>query len=271
MFTKFVRNAFLPAAAAFFCMNAQAATPVTQCGQKLAVPGETYVFNSNLSCGGQGQIPTLYVQADNIKINLNGHSFTGNNVAAGFITSNNSGCIAVKGVEISNGIITGTGRAISICVPGSAAVDTQWHIHNLQIRGNGTGILMNNANRNEVNNVTMERLSLTNPNASGPKFGNGIEMANSSWNRIHNNSVNTANEAGIVFSVNSTDNDIKANYIQHTKVGIHALAGVKDNVIRANSSLFNTVDMQDDNFNPACGTDDWVRNTFTIANQFCIH
>lgn len=272
MFTKFVRNAFLPAAAAFFCMNASAATPVTQCGQKLDVPGETYVFTGNLSCFAPGQIPTIFIQADGVKVDMQGFTFTGNGVAAGFISSSGPACVALKGVEISNGVIMGTGKAIGICVPGAAAVDTKWHIHDMQIRGAGGGITIFNANKNHIHNVDMQRLTLVNPNGppSAP-FGYGIEMFNSGGNSIHNNTVVRANETGILIGPNSSDNDVKSNQITETAIGIRVAGGAKENLVRGNKSVFNTVDMRDDNFNPACGTNDWVRNTFTVANQFCIH
>jgi len=70
--------------------------------------------------------------------------------------------------------------------------------------------------------------------------------------------------------MNSENNDVKSNSIMNSKIGVLAGAGVKSNLIRGNKSLFNTVDMQDDNFNPPCGTDDWIRNSFTVANQFRI-
>ena len=269
MFTKFVRNAFLPAAAAFFCMSAAAATPVTQCGQKLNVQGETYEFTGNLNCSA-AQVPTIFIQADGVKVDLKGFQYTGNGVAAAFVSSGPSGCIAVRGVEISNGTIVSAGRAIGVCVPGSLQMKTKWHIHDLQIRGCGGGVTMSNASGNEVNDVVMERLTLMNPNPGSVKFGVGIDMMNSSGNKIYRNTITVANEEGIRMYSRSSDNEIKANVISNTKVGILVGAGVKDNLIRGNKSLFNTVDMQDDTFNPPCGTNDWIRNTFTVANQFCI-
>jgi parallel beta-helix repeat protein len=269
MFTKIVRNAFLPAAAAFFCMNASAATPVTQCGQKLDVAGEEYVFTGSLNCTA-APVPTIFIQADKISVDMKGFQYTGNGVAAAFISAGTAGCMAVKNVELMNGSIMRAGRAIGVCVPGSKAVDTNWYIHDMQIRGSGGGVILINANGNKVINVAMERLTLVNPNPGSVKFGMGIEMTNSSENRIHNNSINVATEEGIKMVFNSQDNEVKGNQISNTKIGVLAGAGVKENVIRGNKSLFNTVDMQDDNFNPACGTDVWVRNVFTVASQFCI-
>ncbi len=270
MFTQFVRNAFLPAAAAFFCMSASAATPVTQCGQKLNVQGESYVFTGDLNCAAAA-VPTIYITADNVKVDMKGHTFTGNGKAAAFITSAPSGCIAVHGVELTNGTIVSAGRAVSVCVPGANAVDTRWHIHDLKIRGCGSGIFISNGNKNDVHNNTMERLTLVNPNPNSAKFGFGIELNNSTANRIGYNTVSVANETGISIGFNSNDNDVEFNQISNTQIGIRAAFGVKVNVVRGNKSVFNNVDMQDDNFQPACGTDDWVRNTFTVANQFCIH
>jgi nitrous oxidase accessory protein NosD len=270
MLTKFVRNAFLPAAAAFLCMSASAATPVTQCGQKLNVQGETYEFTGNLNCSA-AQVPTIYIIADDIKVNLKGFTFTGNGKAAGFVTSGPSGCLAVHGVELFNGTIMNTGRAVGVCVPGSAAVATRWHIHDLKIRGCGSGIFLSNANKNDIHHNLMERLTLVNPNPNSVKFGFGIELNNSDENLIGFNTISMANETGISIGFNSNDNDIKFNQIRNTQIGIRAVFGVKDNVVRGNSSLFSTVDMQDDNVTPPCGTNDWVRNTFTVANQFCIH
>lgn len=271
MFTKFVRNAFLPAAAAFFCMQAQAATPVTQCGQKLNVPGETYEFTGNLNCAA-APIPTIFVMADGVKVDMKGFQYTGNGMATAFISSNMQACVAVKNVEISDGTIVSVGRsAVSVCVPGSQQAKTKWHIHDLTIRGTGGGVALLNAAGNEVNNVVMERLTLTNPNGGPVTWGVGIDLMNASSNNIHHNKITLANEEGIKIALKSDENDIRFNEITRTKVGVLAGAGVKENVIRGNRSLFNTVDMQDDNFSPACGTDDWIRNVFTVANQFCIH
>lgn len=272
MFTKFVRNAFLPAAAAFFCMSASAATPVTQCGQKLNVAGETYEFTGNLSCFAPGQIPTIFIQADGVKVDMKGFTFTGNGVATAFISSSGPACVALKNVEISNGVITSAGRAVGICAPGATSVETRWHVHDLQIRGVGSGIGMFNANKNHIHNVNMERLTLVNPN--GPpsrQFGYGIELDNSDGNSIHHNTVVRANETGIHVGTNSSDNDVKFNQVTQTKVGIRVVTGASENLVRGNKSVFNTVDMQDDTFTPACGTTDWIRNNFTVANQFCIH
>jgi len=269
MFTKIVRNAFLPAAAAFFCMNASAATPVTQCGQKLDVAGETYEFTGNLNCAA-AQVPTIFIQADKVVVDMKGFQYTGNGVASAFITAGTAGCMTVKNVELKNGSIMRAGRAIGICVPGSKSVETGWHIHDLQIRASGGGVTMINASGNMVKNVAMERLTLVNPNQGSVKFGVGIELTNSNGNKIYNNTINGATEEGIRIVFQSEDNDVKSNQITNTKIGVLAGAGVRENLIRGNKSLFNTVDMQDDNFNPPCGTDDWIRNTFTVANQFCI-
>ena len=272
MFTKFVRNAFLPAAAAFFCISASAATPVTQCGQKLNVAGETYEFTGNLSCFAQGQIPTIFIQADGVKVDMKGFTFTGNGVAAAFISSTGPACVALKNVEIANGVISSVGSAVGICVPGATSVDTRWHVHDLQIRGVGSGIGVFNANKNHIHNINMERLTLENPN--GPpsrQFGYGIELYNSDGNNIHNNTVTRANETGIYVGAGSSENDVKNNQIRDTKIGIQVAANAKDNLVRGNKSVFNTMDMQDDTMVPPCGTNDWVRNTFTVANQFCIH
>jgi nitrous oxidase accessory protein NosD len=96
-------------------------------------------------------------------------------------------------------------------------------------------------------------------------------MYNSDGNSIHHNTVVRANETGIHVGLNSSDNDVKFNQITQTKIGIRVAANAKDNLVRGNKSVFNTVDMQDDTFTPPCGTNDWIRNTFTVANQFCIH
>ena len=272
MFTKFVRNAFLPAAAAFFSMSASAATPVTQCGQKLNVAGETYEFTGNLSCFSPGQIPTIFIQADGVKVDMKGFTFTGNGVAAAFISSSGPACVALKNVEITNGVISGVGRAIGICVPGSASVDTKWHVHDLQIRGAGSGIGAFNANKNHIHHVNMERLTLVNPNSPpSPVFGFGIELYNSDGNSIHHNTIVRTNETGIHVGANSSENDITKNQVTQTKIGIRVATGAAENLVRGNKSVFNTVDMQDETFTPACGTTDWIRNTFTVANQFCIH
>lgn len=263
MFSQFVRNAFLPAAAiaAFCSLPAHAVTPVTQCGQALNVPGETYVLTANLHCpNGAG----AFIQADKVKFDLQGHTLSGVSPAGGIISAAGPSCFAAKGVEITNGEIQGFGTAVGICVPGSGSTSTKWEIHDLVIRGVGSGIRILNANGNSIYNNEIERATL-----AGPLFGYGIELSNSSDNRLRNNTIRAARIAGIGIRFNSSDNDIRANIVSQSDFGIRAFPGTQENSIRSNKSSSNTsMDLQDDN--AACGTNDWVRNLFNTSNQPCV-
>ena len=76
-------------------------------------------------------------------------SRTGAPLGAGTTTAEGSSCVATFGVHIHNGIITGFGGAVSICVPTPpVSVNTFAEIDNLHLSGNSSGIEVFNGNGN---------------------------------------------------------------------------------------------------------------------------
>jgi len=278
-----IRN-FLFAAAC--CVPAFAVTPITSCGQTLSTPGETYVLTANLTCAPvvPPADPTgLRVVADNIVIDLQGFTFTGTGAFAGVITASQASCIAVKRLEVKNGTIKNFGTAISLCAPGSNPPAMNAKIHNLVIRNSQIGVLIGGASGNVVKNNRFIDINL--PQAPVNTFtayrtGTAIYVDDATDNKVENNEIEGSAANGIALDHGSVDNEVQRNTISRSgRNGIVIFgAGVTpapypasdNNLIRGNR-VINSADKDMRDENPACGSNDWIKNVFQTTNNSCIH
>jgi len=258
--------------AALVCVPAFAVTPVTSCGQTLGTPGETYVLTGDVTCGA-GQTVGMRVTANDVVIDLQGFTLTGNGTGAGVVTATQTNCFAAERLEVKHGTIQRFGTAIGLCVPGPTAVSTQSNIHNLTIRNSQSGVYLVNSSDNQVKNITFEQINLpqapVNPLITY-RIGSAIYLDNSHNNRVHGNTITASAANGIAIDHSSGDNDVRTNTIVGSGVsGILIKAGAHDNLVRGNNATGSTMsDLADGNAN--CGANDWLKNTFGTANQACI-
>ena len=276
-----IRN-FLFAAAC--CVPAFAVTPITSCGQTLSTAGETYVLTADVTCTAVAPI-AMRVVADDIVVDLQGFTLTGTGVAAGIITAAPAGCIGVKRLEVKNGVIQNFGTPVSLCAPGAAPIAMNAKIHNLQIRDSQMGILLGNSAGNEVRNNQFMSINL--PQAPANPFvayriGTAIYADNSTENKIDNNQIVGSAANGIALDHVSSDNEVQRNTIMRSgRNGIvvfgpgasregNPFGGSDNNLIRGNRVINSgDKDMRDEN--PACGSNDWIKNVFQTSNNGCIH
>jgi len=282
-----IRN-FLFAAAC--CVPAFAVTPITSCGQTLSTPGETYVLTANLTCAPvvPPADPTgLRVVADDIVIDLQGFTFTGTGAHNGILTASLASCLAVKRLEVKNGTIKNFGTPISLCAPGSVPVAMNAKIHNLVIRDSQTGIVIGGSTDNEVRNNRFIAINVPQSPANpfvAYRIGTAIYVDKANNNKIEGNQIIGAAANGIALDHGSLDNEVQRNTISRSgRNGIVIFgAGVTpppanapypasdDNLVRRNRVINSTdKDMRDEN--PACGSNDWIKNVFQSTNNSCIH
>jgi hypothetical protein len=95
-----------------FTVAAAAAT--ISCGQSLT---SSATLSQNLNCGATG----LIIDADNVTLNLNGHTVSGNGIGAGITLASSAG--AVTGVTVENGSVSGF--ADGLLLGPNGASDTQ--------------------------------------------------------------------------------------------------------------------------------------------------
>lgn len=276
-----IRN-FLFAAAC--CVPAFAVTPITSCGQTLSTAGETYVLTANLTCTAAAPI-AMRVVADDVVVDLQGFTLTGTGVAAGIITAAPAGCIGVKRLEVKNGVIQNFGTPVSLCAPGATPVAMDAKIHNLTMRNSQIGILLGNASGSVVKNNKFSGINV--PQAPANPFiayriGTAIYLDNATKNKIENNDIDGSAANGVALDHVSSDNEVQRNTITNSgKNGIvifgagttsagTTYAASDNNLVRGNRVSGSAVkDMFDEN--PACGSNDWIKNTFLTANNGCIH
>jgi parallel beta-helix repeat protein len=276
-----IRN-FLFAAAC--CVPAFAVTPITSCGQTLSTAGETYVLTADVTCTPAAPI-AMRVVADDVVIDLQGFTLTGTGVAAGIITAAPAGCIGVKRLEVKNGVIQNFGTPVSLCAPGAAPVAMYAKIHNLAVRNSQMGILLGNVSGSVVKNNKFSGINVAQAPANPfitYRIGTAVYVDNSTKNKIENNDIDGSAANGIALDHVSSDNEVQRNTITNSgRYGIVIFgAGVSgagtpypgsdDNLVRGNRVSGSAVkDMNDEN--AACGSNDWIKNTFLTANQGCIH
>lgn len=280
-----IRN-FLFAAAC--CVPAFAVTPITGCAQVLSTPGETYVFTANLTCT---QVPPadatgLRVVADDIVIDMQGFTLSGTGAYVGIATAAQSGCVAVKRLEVKNGTIQNFGTAVSLCAPGQGGpFAMNANIHNLVLRNLQAGIVIGNSSGNVVRNNKISAINIpqfpVNP-FTAFRTGTAISLEKAGNNKIENNQIAGAATNGIALIAGSADNEVQRNTVTGSgKNGIAVFGaglgymdvpyGPSDNNLVRNNRVNTSTDYDMFDGNTNCGSNDWIKNTFLLANNGCIH
>jgi parallel beta-helix repeat protein len=211
------------------------------CGASIV---ESLRLEEDLTCVGDG----LIVNADGVKINLNGHTISGNGTGNG-ITVRNRTDVSIFGGGTIRGFLTG------VFVATSRGVE----IKDSEFTANREGVFLNGASGNTVkNNVVWQntlRGIMLRPTMSGVI----------STDNVVNDNVLTGNPSGILL-FGQPGNIIKANTISGSTVGALDLSGggASGNVIKGNVLA-----------NSAAGIKfgaGWTANTFldnTIQSNTC--
>ena len=157
---------------------------------------------------------------------MNGHALigpgAGPGVDSGIKTSDGTRCVAVKGLNIKGGTITGFGSGIELCESMNAQVSA------MTLTGNNIGIELFYSNGNQINGNDIS-------DNGGPGHNSyGVLLNHSRDNRIDSNKVNrnssiNTNCGGFNLTGSSnnsiTSNEISANVMTSRVVGGHIHAG----------------------------------------------
>lgn len=224
------------AAAAFFAGPAAAARPVaiTSCGYTITAPGQYYLAG-DLVCAGFG----VAVRADNVDLQLRGHSLTGPapDLSHGVL-------YGIEAKAVSNLSLQGPG-SISGFYAGVYFGDTDSsRVTNISSTANGFGFAIN-ANYNDGQ-----------PNALSE---NDVFTANvASNNQVHGLSMNGVADSRFEGNVATGNGDIGFFAYLATGLQLHG------NTFVGNGGT----DARDES--PNCGTNVWLGNTIGTSNQQCI-
>lgn len=111
-------------------------------------------------------------------------------------------------------------------------------INDVHINSHGTSLQLLGANRNELQQILIEReqpLNLAETNM-GNRNGNGIDLFNSHNNVIRNNTL--INQLDGIYIESSNGNKIEYNKIYHSRYGFHFMF-VEDTLLESNEASFN--------------------------------
>ncbi len=196
-----------------------AATPIS-CGMIIHTSGQ-YHLTADLVCDSG-----VKVAANDVHINLNGHTLTGPGaglgVGSGIQTSDGIRCAAVKGLNIAGGTIRGFGSGIELCE------SMNGHVSGMTLTGNHIGIELFYSNGNQINGNDLS------DNGGAGHNSYGVLLNHSRDNRIDSNKVNRNSSIAINCggfnltgsSNNSiTSNEISANVMTSRVVGGHIHGG----------------------------------------------
>jgi len=224
-----------------------AATPIS-CGMIIDTPGQ-YHLTGDLVCDSG-----VKVAAHDVSINMNGHALigpgAGPGVDSGIKTSDGTRCVAVKGLNIKGGTITGFGSGIELCESMNA------HVSAMTLTRNNIGIELFYSNGNQIDGNDISG------NGGAGHSSYGVLLNHSRDNRIDSNKVNGNTSMNINcggFNVTGssnnsiTSNEISANVMTSRVVGGHIHAGfgirlregsngntVSGNTLNGNSTGFNS-------------------------------
>lgn len=209
---------------------AGAQTPVF-CNMTIWMPGQ-YVLNSDLNCV---DAPGLEVIANDVHIDFNGHTLSGPGTGTGIITASGGVCVAVTGLHINGGTVTGFRRGIELCAPGPDSVTMNAHVNGMTVTGNiRDGLRLRRSNGNHINGN----------NISGNEVG--VRLFRSHNNRFNTNRLNENQTPEGVFRTcggyrlsNSNDNIITSNDISNNGAvnggfGVLIRSGSNRNTVRGN-------------------------------------
>ncbi|MBM3212640.1 hypothetical protein FJZ33_10495, partial [Candidatus Poribacteria bacterium] len=241
----------------FIAGNANAITGT--CGMVINNPGEYILENDITRCSGGGGYGVKYaikIQADNVRLDLNGHTISGTGSAYGIYVAGSS-FVTIAGP----GRIENFNTGISIECRYDSGTGTSYSsnhntIENLTISGNTFGISFDWAHSgltytgNSIDNNTILSNSqigiylsdsvdstISNNIVSGGYYG--IVLTNSSGNTIKLNRV-TENTYGILLIVASSNNEIYENAIcSNREYGLDLACDAHNNHIYHNNFIDN--------------------------------
>jgi parallel beta-helix repeat protein len=202
--------------------SGMAATPITQTDIPLVIdqPGR-YVVTENLSAPVGP--PAITIQADHVRLDLNGFTLSGPINAADDCIEGGVGLgiqVAgppedpVVGIHITDGTVRGFDTGILLSNASAS------HLNALRVTAACShGILLENANDNHVNR-----------NSFSANFGTGVGVGNSSKNTFHKNTVNdnarlSESNFGYLFA-SSHGNVISANDVSGNGAGNDIVDGI---------------------------------------------
>lgn len=268
---------------------AMAQTPVSVCGTTLSAPGQ-YVLTGDLNCFGDG----VFITANNVDLDLNGFTLTGQGAGAGINVGNYCATpTPTSGVRISNGQVIGFDFGVILCAATGARVSrlaVRQNVHEGIVLGaannniitgnritdNGKGIDTlgqtcdnNKFIANEVSNNAIDGILLTECHNNRLAFNNvsnngeaGIAIRDGTGNQILGNRAN-GNLSGILLvGLDVGNSTLRFNETNdNAELGIYI--GGAGSLIERNRSFNNVIfDMNDegDAF-PSC-PNTWRRNAF---------
>ncbi|MDQ6928670.1 MAG: right-handed parallel beta-helix repeat-containing protein, partial [Actinomycetota bacterium] len=223
---------------------APAHATVLGCGSVIVDSNTTIVLSADIDCTTSSSAFGIFVAADNVTIDLNGHTITGDGLQPNDQTSTN-------GVYVTSG---------------AGPTANNFTVKNGTITGFNNGVYLE-----QVNGATVTGLSVHDnlgPDGSGT-FGDGIQVFEGSGNTITQNHVtNNGPFGGIRTRSVATSTTITANEVRNntgTGIGIEG----STNTIRFNKAFANsTVDLAD--ATAGCDANVWKYNTFGTESQSCI-
>ena len=239
----------------------EAATPIV-CGMIIIAPGQ-YILTSDLTCGLLG----VAVNANNVHINLKGHTLTGpgdgDGLSFGIVTADPTVpvFVAVTGLHVNGGTVTGFNFGICLCAPPGGSTTMNAHVNNMTLKGNSFfGIWLLRSNRNQVNGNDLSDNGLfgvlsqnshdnrfhsneVNSNGSANNFSGGFNLVDSSNNRLTSNNLLDNEQVGVRLLRSHHNrfhsNDVNRNVTADTFAGGFALRASSNNLFTSNNILDN--------------------------------
>jgi parallel beta-helix repeat protein len=180
-----------------------------QCGD--VITANTKLDSDIGPCPGDG----LIIGADNVVLNLNGHTITGTGIGAGIRAAQ------VTGVVIKNGTVSGFNTGVQLD----------------EADGNTVRVITATANLRQGINVSGSDNNSVVLNTLTGNGGDGIRLGLSSGNSIRRNTV-TGNAFGIGIADASANNLLGENHVAgNTAFGIALFSGASGNRLNDNTVL----------------------------------
>jgi nitrous oxidase accessory protein NosD len=198
-------------AVAVWAQPAQANPP---CGASVMA---NLVLTGNMTCPGTA----IVVAADNIVIDLNGFTVTGNGTGNGVL-------VVRSGVTVRNGTVRSFEKGILIDGTGEKPADDDVVVR-INAQNNKTGVELFNSDRSVLTDSV-----LFNNSSIGAKLD-----VQSDHNRIVRTRI-SASTIGVLIREGSSENSVVDNGIAKNETGVELINGSDDNLVYGNSIVGNT-------------------------------
>ncbi len=223
-----------------------AATLVDTCGQNLDAPNGQYYLAGDLYCPDDAVI----ISASDVHFDLNGYAIEGGIIGACDNPGTGIILLAVSGVHINGGAVTGFTEGIELLGTSASQVNGMTVTHNCDF-----GIVLSGANNNAFytnvvsdnvcNGVDFDSVRCAEDVASQPIGGGGYALFGSSGNVINSNDISRNGAVGVSL-VGSGDNTIRSNTVNgngflaaDTGIILDATSGgntIRSNTVNGNDS-----------------------------------